>query len=320
MSMIDEEKTEIVELMDELWDESGEGAKCAIFSVAEEDGLLEELREFLKANRASTTEDALDFVLSCTEGKPFLEELRCLLEGYKEDQKPGTYNDILTLLFDGISTDERIYVPLVVDFQKRDADPVIIPCGEGSSAIILLTHIPEKTKGPAVKRLIRRVIQDPAKYDMLLFDPGENDLLIPRQLFTSAVDAGCRITSDRLNEGAVELEKEPFFIRRPIDEDAFKRIKGLINMFADKPLRIATPRDDELEFIQVLYTESGLKIRLGYDMSEYEWTEPLVLEGDMDQEKTLDILHRLCVDGESTDTITEVECFKRIKEDSGRNR
>ena len=155
---------------------------------------------------------------------------------------------------------------------------------------------------------------------MLLFDPGENDLLIPRQLFTSAVDAGCRIASDMLNEGVAELEKEPYFIRRPIDENSFERIKELIDQFVDTPLRVSTPRDDELEFIQVLPTESGLQIRLGYDMSEYEWTEPLVLEGDMEREKALDILHRLCVDGESTDTITEIECFKRIKKDDVRNR
>ena len=64
--MTDLEKGVVIDLMDEIWNEGGEQeelAKFTIFSIAEEDGKLKELRDYLKKNRDCCTDDAIDFLI-----------------------------------------------------------------------------------------------------------------------------------------------------------------------------------------------------------------------------------------------------------------
>ena len=72
--------------------------------------------------------------------------------------------------------------------------------------------------------------------------------------------------------------------------------------------------DPELQFIQVLRcgTEGRRSLYLGFDMGDYGWEHPLILEKEMPAEEAVRLLRRICAEGESPEQIAADCGFRDI--------
>ena len=102
---------------------------------------------------------------------------------------------------------------------------------------------------------------------------------------------------------------------RPISEQQFADIAQRIRSFEEKRddfLKISFLHEKDTLFAQVLRSDEGRHLSFGIDMSEWSWDEPLVLGSSMPTEAAIEMLRKVCVEGEEPDDLKEIEEFRRM--------
>ncbi len=257
----------------------------------------------------------------------FMGRLDAGVRAFEENHDLTFYNDILETLFDGLRENAMIRVLFVADADAEDAAPARIEYEDGTENLAVLTNMSEETAACAVPFRVRALVKEMDRRENcegILFNPGYDDLFVPKALIKAAIGAGYQLAIDEIEAEAAEMaadrsEKERIE-KRPVSETRFAEIAERIRAFdenADDFLKIRFPSDDDILFLQVFRADEPGKRQLsfGFDMDDFGWDKPLVLGDVLTTDKTLEILRRVCVEGvpPESDRIKEIENFRPIE-------
>ena len=254
-------------------------------------------------------------------GREYLAKLDAAVKKCDEDQDLNAYFGLLETIFDGVKDNVMIEIPFDVDFKNYVGGPATIEYEDGSETLVVLTVIPDEAKLITIPIRLRFLIRELDKkdsYDGILFNPNEECLFIPKSVLKSALNAGRQLEIDKIEaEAAVMIRKtnKEIVTGRPISISDFAAIEKRIWSFdvnTDDFLKITLLNDEELGFLQILRCEGGRHLSLGYHMEEFGGEKPLVLGKALSTEKALEIMRRILVDNESTDSIKETLEFKNM--------
>ena len=257
----------------------------------------------------------------------FLAKLDAGVRLFQDNMDLASYNDLLETLFEGIRQNAMIEILFDIDAEAMDAAPAMIEYEDGSETLVILTNMSEDTASYAIPVRMRSLLKEMDRWencDGIIFNPGHDDLFIPKTLIKAAIGAGYQLAIDEIEAeaavmAAIRSEKE-LIEKRPVSENRFAEIAERIRAFdenTDDFLKISFPSDDDMLFLQVLRADEPGKRQLsfGYDMEDFGWDKPLVLGGVLTTDKTLEILRKVCVEGvpPELDKIKELENFKPIE-------
>ena len=251
----------------------------------------------------------------------FLELLGAAVRRCDETHDLYDYNNLLGLVFDGIKDNAVIEVPCELDFENQSGGPAAIEYDDGSESLVILTPLPEDDNAVMLPITLRAYIQElfeKDSYDGILVNPDAEDQFIPKTLIKSALVAGYQMAVDVMEEEAAVIagrsEKE-IVSKRPITPEEFEAIQDRIKAFENNPddfLKITLLNDQELCFLQVLRSETGRHLSIGFHMEQFGWDKPLILGKALETEKALEIMYKILVDNKSTDRIKEIQHFVNI--------
>ena len=239
----------------------------------------------------------------------FPEVLNKRILAFKADPCDRTYTGLLCCVFDGIEKDVSVPMPAELDAEDITIRPSFMDSAKGEPALVILS-VPDGEMYPCVVnvklRAAMRVVLDKADCIGIIIDPNtESEVFVSKSLMTSAIGAGLAM----LEEGIEKEKVRKMKLHRPVDEETFDSIAEQISRFRDDPgdyIILDLIDDKDMLFIQATRSGSDLHVELAFDMSDFEWDHPLILGHEMPLAEALDLLHQLCVDGESPDDIDVV--------------
>ena len=228
------------------------------------------------------------------------------------------YNKLLELIFDGIKDNAMIEVPCDIDPDHYTGGPAAIEYEDGSESLLLVTSPPAEASGVMLSISMRAFVQEldeKESYDGIVVNPETEDLFLPKTLIKSALAAGRQMAEDEIEEEAAAMagksEKE-IVAKRPISAEEFAAIQDRVQAFEQNPddfLKITLLNEQELCSLQILRTETGRHLSVGYHMEQFGWKKPLILGKALSTEKALEIMYKILVENESTDRIEEIQHF-----------
>ncbi len=254
--------------------------------------------------------------------------LRRAMEALWNEEEGTDLYDLIETLFRGVLENGKVYCPVEFDPARQSASPVFLEDGDGTKSLCM-SPFPEmdgwEPAAPFRMREIVRILRgnDGCTGLGLMLGNGKEYLRIPRGIILTALDAGYRLATDEIEAeaealaGILEENPKAISFRRPVSGQEFRKIEERVRAFDRNPedfLVMNLAHDPELQFIQVLRcgTEGRRSLQLGFDMGDYGWEHPLILEKEMPAEEAVRLLRRICAEGESPEQIAADCGFRDI--------
>ncbi len=251
----------------------------------------------------------------------YIRQMKERVATFSQNQDQESFQDILSLIFNGIRENCSISVAYVVDIKNHDG---YIYCKRdyqsGYETAFAFTDEADLRKKGTISLTLRAVLDEimsNGACNGLFINPNDENVFISKNLLKTALDAGYALAKEEIEQEAemrARQDKEHELIcKRTLSDRKFAEIAERIKAFdsnTDDFLKISFLNEKSTLFAQVLRDADGRHLSFGIDMSAFSWDEPLVLGKSFPTEEAIEMLRRVCVDGENPNTMEEVEDFR----------
>ena len=254
--------------------------------------------------------------------KEFINRLKAAVETFADDGAQLEFQDILTLVFEGLRKNYSVTAAYLVDVENQEGHLFAQKFEDGSESALIFTEEADPRNKSTIELTLRAILDDMNRNEVcdgFIINPGEDDVFISKILLQTALDAGYAYAQEEIEKEAELLARQDreheLICERPISEQLFAEIAQRIRGFEEKQddfLKISFLHEKDTLFAQVLRSDEGRHLSFGIDMSAWSWDEPLVLGSSMPTEAAIEMLRKVCVEGKEPDDLTEIEEFRKM--------
>lgn len=125
--------------------------------------------------------------------KEFINRLKAAVETFADDGAQMEFQDILTLVFEGLRKNYSVTVAYVVDVKNQERHLYAQKFEDGSESALIFTEEADLRNKSTIELTLRAILDDMNRNEVcdgFIINPGEGDVFISKILLQTALNAG----------------------------------------------------------------------------------------------------------------------------------